>query len=248
MEGKKIIIKGESLHYVGFRPYLLSNALKLKIKNFEAENIDDEGKEVMVLLIGDANQITEFINWIKTKKLPLPDITKVIEVTKEEIDTVTAINIPVISEYQERLNVDQLNNIVQGGLKLDQNLGLLRTESSENFKKLDQNLGLLRTESSENFKELDKNVGSLRTEIGFLRTETSENLTKLDKNLVLLRTETSENFTRLETKYELISKGMFAVVEELKETNKALGERIEKTEKNIEKLLEILVSRSDQNK
>ena len=63
-----------------------------------------------------------------------------------------------------------------------------------------------------------------------------------------LRSETSEHFEKLDMKYELISKGMFAVVEELKTTNKILGERIEKideriekTDKNIERLLDILV-------
>lgn len=57
-----------------------------------------------------------------------------------------------------------------------------------------------------------------------------------------------ENFKSLDTKYKLISEGMFAIVNELKETNKMLEDRlvkvedrVEKTEKNIETLLETLV-------
>lgn len=82
--GKKIIIKGEMLHHVGFRPYLLSRALKFKIKNFEADNIGDDGKHVEVLLIGDTNQISDFIDHIKKDKLPLPDTTKVVDTSEEE--------------------------------------------------------------------------------------------------------------------------------------------------------------------
>ncbi len=142
--GKKIIIKGEMLHHVGFRPYLLSKALKLRIKNFEAENDDDDGKQVMVLLIGDTNQISEFINYIKIKKLPLPDTTKVIDVSEEEIDVTTTLGIADIDEYRRWLSVEQLNNIVQGGLQIGDKIDNLvigqenlRTEIDDNFKKMD---------------------------------------------------------------------------------------------------------------
>lgn len=47
----------------------------------------------------------------------------------------------------------------------------------------------------------------------------------------------------MDKKYKLISEGMFAIVNELKETNKELGERLEKTDKNIEVLLKILIEK-----
>ncbi len=98
---------------------------------------------------------------------------------------------------------------------------------------------------------VEKQVKTIETIKG-LRAETSENFGKLDNNLEKLRTETSENFGKLEIRYKLISEGMFAIIRELKETNETLaeklesaekefGSRIEKTEKNIERLLEILV-------
>jgi len=144
--GKKIIIKGEMLHHVGFRPYLLLKALKLRVKNFEAENIDDDGKRVDVLLIGDANQISDFADLIKAKKLPLPDTTKVIDVLEEEIDITKALDIADINEYRKWLGVEQNNNIVQEGLKIvdilknetNNNLELLRIETNDNFKKMDE--------------------------------------------------------------------------------------------------------------
>ena len=50
-----------------------------------------------------------------------------------------------------------------------------------------------------------------------------------------------DNFADMDVKYRLISEGMFAIVNELKETNKILGEKLEKTDKNIEELLKFLV-------
>jgi len=192
--GKKIIIKGEMLHHVGFRPCLLSKALKLRIKNFEAENDDDDGKQVMVLLIGDTNQISEFINYIKIKKLPLPDTTKVIDVSEEEIDVTTTLDIADIDEYRKWLGVEQDNNIVQGGLQISDKI---------------------------------------------------DNLIIGQENL---RTETNENFGKMDVKYEAISKGMFAIaeaidkrLEKLEERNEVVDTRMEKTDKNIESLLNILI-------
>lgn len=58
-----------------------------------------------------------------------------------------------------------------------------------------------------------------------------------------LRNETNNNFKEMDGKYKLISEGMFAVANELKETNKSFEKRIEKTEKSIEELLKILVDK-----
>lgn len=159
--GKRIIIKGEMLHHVGFRPYLLLKALRLRIKNFEAENIDDDGKQVVVLLIGDTKQISEFINYVKIKKLPLPDTTKVIDVSEEEIDTKADIDIVDINEYRKWLGVEQDNNIVQGGLKI---IDILKNETNKgiestnkNIELTNKNLELLRVETNDNFKKMDEN-------------------------------------------------------------------------------------------
>jgi acylphosphatase len=57
----------------------------------------------------------------------------------------------------------------------------------------------------------------------------------LGSKVDMLRTDTNKNFKELDDKYKLISEGMFAIVNELKDTNRVLGEKLEKTEKNIEK-------------
>ena len=63
-----------------------------------------------------------------------------------------------------------------------------------------------------------------------------------------LRTETTKNFNEMDKKYKLISDGMFALAKKIDERMERLEKRneiadlhIEKTEKNIEELLKLLV-------
>lgn len=68
--------------------------------------------------------------------------------------------------------------------------------------------------------------------------------------LNLFRKDTNRNFEKMNVKYEAISKGMFGIIDKMKETNKLFEERskiadmrMEKTEKSIEELLKILVNK-----
>lgn len=68
--------------------------------------------------------------------------------------------------------------------------------------------------------------------------------------LNLFRKDTNSNFEKMNLKYDVISKGMFAIVKEMKETNKLFKEKMEKLEKkneivdtHIEKLLDILAKK-----
>lgn len=184
---KKVIIKGDKVTNVGYRPFLLAKALRLGMINFDAENVedDDSNHRLVIFISGNKEQIDKFERFAKDKK---PHAAVVSNVSVEECDQ--NIDIILIDEYRKILNSEQLSNIIQGGIQL--------------------------------------------------------------------RNETNQNFVHVDDKYRLISEGMFAVVNELKETNKTFGhsiekiaidneernksfeDRIEKTEKNIERLLQIL--------
>lgn len=75
-----------------------------------------------------------------------------------------------------------------------------------------------------------------------LRKDTNDNFKDLGGKIDSGFNKMDDNFKDMDKKYKLISDGMFAIVSELKETNKSFEKRIEKTEKNIEELLKILVS------
>ncbi len=183
---KMLIVEGEMIHHVGYRPFLLTEALKRKkITNFEAENFKQDGKQkVIINMVGEEQKILEFVEFIKNN---FPDYAKSCKVIEEK-DSCSS-EVMYINDFRDILSVEQQNNIVQGGLQI------------------------------------------------------SNKIDGLGNKIDSLRNDTNDNFKEMDEKYKLISEGMFAVVNELKETNKELGESLEKTDKNIEELLKILIGK-----
>lgn len=182
--GVLVTIKGDKVQNVGYRPFLLEKAVRLKIKNFDAVNVesekDDEKQTLIIYVSGEDKQISEFVEFTKSEK-GRPKKAKVDSVIPD-IEYVIS-----IEEYRNILSAEQQSKTVQGGLLIGEKIDLLRTETAENFEKMD-------------------------------------------------------------TKYKLISEGMFTLankidkrMEKLEERNEIVDARMEKTEKNIEKLLEILI-------
>lgn len=114
---KILIIEGEKIHHVGYRPFLLAEALKRKkITNFEAENIEkdekekDEKQKVIISMVGDEQKILEFVEHIKNN---FPSYTKNCKILSEE-DRCPS-EVMHINDFRDVLAVEQQNNIVQGG-------------------------------------------------------------------------------------------------------------------------------------
>jgi acylphosphatase len=72
-------------------------------------------------------------------------------------------------------------------------------------------------------KGLRTDVGGLRTDVGGLRTDVGG-----------LRTDTNNNFGKMDKKFEVISRNMFDIVKEMKETNRLFDKRMEKLEERCE--------------
>ena len=166
---KTLIIEGEMIHHVEYRPFLLTEALKRKkITNFEAENIKENGKQkVIINMVGEEEKISEFASFVKNN---FPDYAKNCKVVMEE--NKCSEEVMHINDFRDVLNVEQLNNIVQGALQL--------------------------------------------------------------------REDTNRNFKHMDEKYDKISDAMLKIVDKIEERNLLFESRIEKTEKNIETLLNIL--------
>ena len=109
---KRVIIQGERVHYVGYRPFLLAKAMKLGIKRFEAENlIEDEKQKVVVSFSGNEKQVKEFLEFIKKNYPPNARVSKI-----EELKVVD--RIMSIDDYHKILAIEQQNTIVQVGLRM----------------------------------------------------------------------------------------------------------------------------------
>ena len=109
---KRIVIQGEKVHYVGYRPFLLARAMKIGIKRFEAENILENGKQkIVVSLAGDEKQVQEFLEVIRKNYPPQARVSEINEV--KEVGRVMD-----IEDYHKILSVDQQNTIVQADLMM----------------------------------------------------------------------------------------------------------------------------------
>lgn len=113
MINKRIIIEGELVHHVGYRPFLLAGAVKLRIRCFEAENIEDvEKQKVVVSFGGDENQIREFLKFAKENYPKKAKINKIYE------DTKIPEHVMSIDDYQKLLGAEQQNTMVQTGFMM----------------------------------------------------------------------------------------------------------------------------------
>lgn len=132
---KKIILEGEMIHHVGYRPFLLTEALKLKkITNFEAENILEYGKQkVIIYMVGEEQKVLEFVEFIKNN---CPEYTRNCKVISEEDKCIG--EVMPIHDFRIVLSVEQQNNIVQGGLLISNKIDNLRKETGQNFKRMDE--------------------------------------------------------------------------------------------------------------
>ena len=78
----KIKITGPKVHDVGYRYFLMSNAIDIGLKGFHARNrTGEKGPEVTALVEGDEETIADFRKLIETKK---PDHSQVSSIAFED--------------------------------------------------------------------------------------------------------------------------------------------------------------------
>ena len=107
---KKVIIEGEKVHHVGYRPFLLRKARELRILNYDAKNVKENGTEVVeVSLDSDEKQVQEFVDFVKNNYPPEARVSEVREAEPPEY-------VMSIDEYDKVLAAEQRNTTVQAGL------------------------------------------------------------------------------------------------------------------------------------
>ncbi len=145
----KIIITGEKVHEVGYRPFLLGIAESLELERFFAENTFEDGKEaVYVLLDCSEDRIKTFKEIVRSK---LPENAAVNKVVEEEYKG----TVMKTENYYRYLSAMQLSKIITYGGRMlekqDETIAVIKEESQKTRTELK---GVIREESQKTRTEL----------------------------------------------------------------------------------------------
>ena len=215
MINKRIIIEGEKVHNVGYRPFLLSKAWERNIPNYFARNIKEEDgvEQVEVYLGGDEEQVQEFIEFIKNNYPPKANVSGVREAEPPG-------RIMQIDKYDRVLSAEQRNTMVQTGLimigKQDQMIGKQdqMIDKQDETQKAIENM---HSDVNNNFQDLNGSVKEVKGSVNGLTTQTNQ------------------HFTDLKGSYHTFSERMLSMEEKLTQLVEYIGmlvkNHIEKEEK-----------------
>ena len=111
---KKIIISGQKVHDVGYRPFLLGIAESMEIEKFFVDNILSDEKQVVYALINSTEENVD--SFIKIVSLKYPEKSIVEKVEVEDYKG----NVMKIESFYRYLTAMQLSKIANyGGKMLD---------------------------------------------------------------------------------------------------------------------------------
>jgi len=172
---KKIIIGGEKVHHVGyianqeicnksqteglsFRPLLMAKARRLKIPNYESDNVKEGGKQkVIVSFGGEEKQVQEFAEFIKGN---YPPEAKVLDVKEAEPPE----SVMPIDEYQKILDTEQHDTMVQAGLGMIKMQGKtieMQKQTIDEVKTVGEKIDIGFEKTDQDFKELRQDYGEI---------------------------------------------------------------------------------------
>lgn len=115
MNRAKITIKGDMVQEIGYRVFLLTNALNFGISKFYAYNAVIEGRQAVIILIeAEKEIIIDFYNYIKAN---IPEDAIVYDFEMEEFTG----NVMDIDRYLHLIQVEQLNKGVPAIIDIREN-------------------------------------------------------------------------------------------------------------------------------
>ena len=109
---KRVIIEGEKVHNVGYRPFLLWKVRELGIPNHDARNVKENGMERVVVSVGgEGKSVQVFVEFVKENCPEKAKVSRVLEAEPPE-------RVMPVDEYQKVLDSEQHNTLIQAGLMM----------------------------------------------------------------------------------------------------------------------------------
>ena len=177
----KVKITGPKVHDVGYRYFLMSNAIDMGLKGFHARNRTGEKEpEVTALVEGDEETIADFKKLVETQK---PDHSQVSSIVFEDYEG----DIMRTSEYAYVCTTIQLNKAIPLLLDMRDNLKEMTGDLKElkgDLKELKGDMKAVRKNTDiipqigEDIKAVKANTGEVTEEIKGMREDIQPGYTR----------------------------------------------------------------------
>jgi len=172
---KKIIISGQKVHDVGYRPYLLGIAESMEIERFFVDNIFSGEKQVVYALINSSKENVDSFIEISSLKFPEQSIVEKVEVEDYKG------NVMKIESFYRYLTAMQLSKIANYGGKMLDKQDKMLDKQDKMLDKQDFHIEVTRNgfnDIKDEIKEMrsDMNVGfaSIKEEVHMQRDDFKE--------------------------------------------------------------------------
>jgi acylphosphatase len=158
MENMKLKVKiaGPRVHDVGYRYFLMSNAMDLGLKGFHARNrMSGEVQEVIFLVEGDEEAIADFGKLVETKK---PEHSKVSNIAFQNYEG----DVMRAGEYAQVCTALQMNKAIPLLLKIQNNTSVT-PQILEEIKDMREDI---QPGYGVNFRQVQSDVRAIKERLG----------------------------------------------------------------------------------
>ena len=162
---QKIIITGQEVHNVGYRYFLLANAMNLGISGFNALNsMSGDVQAVVALIEGSVKAVEEFKKMVESKK---PECALVSSIAFEETD----VDIMRIEGYAQFCSTVQLNKAIPLLLDMRDDLKEMKGDIKEMKGDIKEMKGDIK-EMKGDIKEMKGDIKEMKGDIKAVRKNT----------------------------------------------------------------------------
>jgi acylphosphatase len=152
----KIKIAGPKVHDVGYRYFLMSNAIDLGLKGFHARNrMNGEKQEVLALVEGDEEEIADFKELVETRK---PELSEVSSIAFEDYGG----DVMGVGDYAQVCTALQINKAIPLLLKSQNNTSAM-PQILEELKGLREDI---QPGYATNFRQMQTDIRAIKDRLG----------------------------------------------------------------------------------
>ena len=160
---RRLVIKGDVVHDIGFRLFLYEHAEVLDITEFQARNVE---RAVEVLVGGDEAEVAKFVEFVEQER---PERADVEDIETEEYEG----KIKPIDRFAQSFMLAQMGKFVNIGMEMLATEKAIKKDTGRMLEKQDETIsevkGLredLKSYMEERFERIEHEISVIKEKIG----------------------------------------------------------------------------------